>query len=283
MTVQELFETERTKKFHIVFGRYKSLIQKASVKGISPVAITFYKNRFLKEKNRLFSQKTDPKARYHWIENYYGHFLSLEGAAYKFDEKIKYIRKFVLKQYKEHDYLPSIMRFFGQDERIIITKMAHYSAYVEIERLFEEKNNLELRKKLRKNVPSSLSGAGKDDINVAYRKLFRGDAAYQKAESIIKEKYMDESKNWNGIDGKSQELPALVETLKEQNYIDYKSFSKAVTFFSERLKFHLADRTKRTKGKNFDDIKAEFKKTFPVFKLDHENAYPNSGKSFLKK
>jgi hypothetical protein len=264
MTFKELFEAEKTKKTNSIFDRYKKSIQKASPRGISKEAINYYKAKFLKEKSRLFQQKTNLNAKYHWIENYYRVYLSLDGAAYTFDEKIKYIKKIVLAKYKGHEYLSSLVRFFDQEDKVIIIKLAHHAAYEEIARLFDDKNDKELRKKLRKKAPTSLSNPVKQDTNVEFRNLFRGENEFYKAELVIKNNLLNDDGEWSGHTGELQEITILVSYLKKHFYIDYVSRTKAVTIFCNKFKIHLSDRTKRTAGLREKEIFKYFQEIFPV-------------------
>lgn len=264
MKLEQEYLKEKKRKFNEVLLRYTRLILSNPSGKITIEAVEYQKSRFLKEKSRLFQQKIQPEETYHMIDKFDGAIKALDGSPHNFEEKFKIAKNLILKQYFEHDYLPKVQQFFSQDSEVIVKKMARYNAYLEIAQIFSLPFQ-SIVKKIKKGKPVISDNPVIDsESHTAFRNLFITDKAYSIASKTIRENLLDEYFLWKGIKGESQEMPVLVEFLKDHHYISYKLITPTVEIFCKRYDFIISDRAKRTLGKGKDEIYKYFQSIFPV-------------------
>jgi len=159
MKLSELLEKEKEKKVQELIRRIKGQINKVPLSEQDD-AIEYNKNLFFKEKHELFSQKSDPKEYYHWVEHFAGVISSFKGAPYNFEEKFELSRHKSLSDYKGHKYLPKVKKFLKQSDEDIALKLACYYAYNKVADLFNSESST-----IKENLGLKIPG-GKSPLNV---------------------------------------------------------------------------------------------------------------------
>jgi len=160
MKLSDLIEKEKQRKVQELIRRIKGQINKVPLSELDD-AIEYNKNLFYKEKHELFSQKSDPKEYYHWIEHFAGVISSFKGAPYSFEEKFELSKHKSLSDYKGHKYLPKVKKFLNQSDEDVALKLAHYFAYNEVADLFNSEPSA-----IKENLGLKIS-RGKRPLNVS--------------------------------------------------------------------------------------------------------------------
>ena len=167
MQLSEFLEKEKRKKFLEILNRINARINKAK-RSEEDDAIEYNKKQIHQEKQKLFSNNSDPNEYYHWIEKFASEISLLKGGPYSFEEKVELSKVNLLKYYEGHDYLPKALLFTNQSNEDIILKLAHYYAYEDIMAMFSLDICLikeKLNKKTSTNYITQKDGSSQNKVN----------------------------------------------------------------------------------------------------------------------
>jgi len=263
-SLKELYELEKEAKKKSLFEKYQELIRKAPPDEIDE-AVKHQFNKFLEEKNGLFHQKGDPNDYYLWITLFHGEFVGFKGSEFSFNERISKTKELLLNRYIDHPALYKAELLTGQKDDVIVRKIAHYQAYLEVQNEFFSKNaTLSVKSQKQKNTKTKLQkildGIEPVEFNELYLQLFTTpDHKYAVTDLI--EKLFDGNGKWLGHKGKKQEVAALIDALIDLGFI-IKTSIYAANIFCLKYNIDISDRSKRTKGFAYNDAYDHFKKLF---------------------
>ena len=278
MSLKELFETEYKIKTREIVTKFKRKINLAT-SAAKEKAVKIYIAELLTEREDTFFHEHEPNKTYFYIDNFTRESFDLYHGLYNdFDLEFAMAKQKVLDGYKDHEFLTKVKLFFKQSDQEIVTKIAHYKAYMTAwEKLERWGQDLLIEIKVRNQV---LSGANKNpnkldstNIKEAFGKLFKGEKSYNFVLQIINDHLLDENGNWVGYKNKAQEPGAFIDLLSEKGYITSRSKTNAVSILCKKFNIRISDGSKRSKGFAYDDFITFISKYIPYYIPEIENSH----------
>ena len=146
MILEKIYKDAIQKKKEEIFKRYNNE-KKMVAKGKLSVFQKKFQEKINKEYAQLFSQNTDEKSEYHFIETFSTKMPGIEDSYLTFDEDFFNTKDFIKDRYKDHGYGPKVDIFFSECDEVIVRKLGELQAYQNLRsNLEQELKNFEKNK-----------------------------------------------------------------------------------------------------------------------------------------